>query len=113
MKYTKELHEGMEKTLNDLSKYTGQPNVFCGFESVAIRALLQEIEDLRALNKEIGNEFIDRCDKSYSELFGLHQYYQDAKNFNESTRILGKIEGLKLAKDYYTRILLEKKAREE
>jgi hypothetical protein len=48
------------------------------------------------------DEFIYRCDKAIAELEKLYvEYPSESFSSDESTRIKGKIQGVKLAKQYY------------
>ena len=46
-----------------------------------------------------------RCDKAVFELYEIAVGYLADKNLIEYTRIMGKIEGIKLAQDYFNTVL--------
>ncbi|MBF0209157.1 MAG: hypothetical protein HQK53_20045 [Oligoflexia bacterium] len=47
----------------------------------------------------------ERCSKAFTELVIIANRYREDKNFSEFSRIMGKIEGLKLAQDYFNQCL--------
>ena len=52
----------------------------------------------------MNDEFTRRCEKAVKDLEDLKAPYTKNKNFMEVARLNGKIEGVKLALDYYIRI---------
>ena len=57
----------------------------------------------------MNDEFTRRCEKAVKDLEYLKVPYIKNKNFMEVARINGKIEGVKLALDYYIRIQQDKR----
>jgi len=52
----------------------------------------------------MNDEFTRRCENAIKDLEDLKVPYTKNKNFMEVARLNGKIEGVKLALDYYIRI---------
>jgi len=52
----------------------------------------------------MNDEFTKRCENAVKDLEDLKVPYTKNKNFMEVARLNGKIEGVKLALDYYIRI---------
>jgi len=57
----------------------------------------------------MNDEFTRRCENAIKDLEDLKVPYIKNKNFMEAARINGKIEGVKLALDYYIRIQQDKR----
>ena len=57
----------------------------------------------------MNDEFTRRCENAIKDLEDLKVPYIKNKNFMEVARINGKIEGVKLALDYYIRIQQNKR----
>ena len=47
----------------------------------------------------------ERCSNAFTKLVVIANKYRQDKNFFEYNRIMGKIEGLKLAQDYFNECL--------
>lgn len=51
------------------------------------------------------NKFTQRCDKAIEELGKIATKYLSQNNLSEYCRLIGKIEGVNLAKGYYLELI--------